>query len=102
MMENSPLKPPPEACHAFLFAALAIIVNVSWIFTVGFWSAIGFSLVFSFWKKHVTFASMQHSEMNVTNYEELRTELRKLSSKLWTITLIQYVVWIYVWQTIKK
>ena len=92
---------PPEANKAFLFMALALIVNVLWISTVGFWSVIGFSLIFSFWKRHVTLTAMRNAEMQAMDYEGLRIELRHLASKLWMITILQYVVWFVFWKSTK-
>jgi hypothetical protein len=100
-MQYEQQTPPPEANSAFLFMALALVVNVLWIFTVGFWSVIGFCLIFSFWKRQVTLTGMRNAERQSLDYEGLRVELRHLSSKLWMITVIQYIVWFVFWQSTK-
>ena len=92
----------PEAKTAPLFALLALIACILWAVPIGFLSAIAFALVFSFVKRQVTLTGMRKADAYATNVEQLRLELRHLNSKLWMITILQYVVWLLFWIGTKK
>ncbi|SRR6266480_3824493 len=72
----------PEAKTAPMFAALAVIVCILWMFTIGFWSVIPFALGFSFVKRRVTLTGKRNAEIYVSDIDQLRVELRHLNSKL--------------------